>query len=156
MRARTPGTRGPQPFSQPALPQHGAGEESWGPGLGPFTPYWLCDLEEMVSSSGPYPGLCREGMWPTPLSPSNAWVAWEGQHILQTSVPAFTPSITATGPLEERQIAYVCREALTVAGPLRLFIPEVPRSRGQGAQLAWPVCVRVCGGVGGVPQAALA
>ncbi|XP_010836401.1 PREDICTED: mitogen-activated protein kinase kinase kinase kinase 2 [Bison bison bison] len=35
----------------------------------------------------------------------------------------------ATGPLEERQIAYVCREALKVAGPVGLFTPLVPRSR---------------------------
>lgn len=35
--------------------------------------------------------------------------------------------LSATGPLEERQIAYVCREALKVAGPVRcphLWSPE--------------------------------
>lgn len=47
-----------------------------------------------------------------------------------------TPSISATGPLEERQIAYVCREALKVARPIRLLTAPTPRSRGQGAQLA--------------------
>uniref|UniRef100_A0A8C2R7Y8 Non-specific serine/threonine protein kinase n=1 Tax=Capra hircus TaxID=9925 RepID=A0A8C2R7Y8_CAPHI len=35
----------------------------------------------------------------------------------------------ATGPLEERQIAYVCREALKVAGPVGLLTPLIPRSR---------------------------
>lgn len=84
--------------------------------------------------------------WPTPLLPSSACcfphTEWP-QHLPQTPVPALTPSISATGPLEERQIAYVCREALKVAGPIRLLTPQ---SRGAvGREPSWPVC----GGGGG-------
>lgn len=54
-------------------------------------------------------------------------------------MPALTPSISATGPLEEQQIAYVCREALKVAGPLELLSPSIPRSWA-GSPVGWCVC----------------
>lgn len=60
-------------------------------------------------------------------------------------MPALTPFLSATGPLEELQIACVCREALKVARPVRLLTRPIPRSSGQGAQLA-----SVLGG--GVPR----
>lgn len=75
-------------FSQPALPQHGAGEKSWGPRLCPFsTPHWLCGpsslltgcvtLRETVSFSGLcIPGCAGRGC---------------GQHLFHLAVPAAFP-----------------------------------------------------------------
>lgn len=78
---------------------------------------WLCDLERIaVLLWAQYPGL----MWLASLSCGGACsfplrrVAWEGHHIPQAPSPALILSVSATGPLEERQIAYVCREALKV------------------------------------------
>ena len=86
--------------------------------------------------------------------PYTGWSLGGSAYHPQTPKPALTPSIAATGPLEERQIAYVCREALKVAGPVGLLTPWSPGA-GQAAQQA-PVCVGVgWGGVGGVPQAEL-
>lgn len=58
-------------------------------------------------------------------------------------------------PWRSGQIAYVCREALKVAGPRRTAHTPHPQEQGRQPKQA-PVCVGVgWGGVGGVPQAEL-
>lgn len=64
-------------------------------------------------------------------------MAWGGSAYPPDLHASPYPSVSATGPLEERQIAYVCREALKVAGPIRLLTPQRPGAVGR--EPSWPV-----------------
>uniref|UniRef100_A0A8B9YUJ6 Protein kinase domain-containing protein n=1 Tax=Bos mutus grunniens TaxID=30521 RepID=A0A8B9YUJ6_BOSMU len=129
-----------------------------GPALGPSPLlHWLCDLEKnAVLLWAVYPTLCRKGCGQLSFRQQCLLLPLHRVELGGSAYPARPqaspyPSIAATGPLEERQIAYVCREALKVAGPVGLFTPLVPRSRAgspAGPCVGW-------GGVGGVPQAEL-
>lgn len=152
VRARTPGHRGSQPSSHPhrnAGPEGRAGALD----LGPSPLLTSCvTLKEMLSFSGLYiPAYVGRGcgqlpfhqqcllLTPHRVDPGRVSIS------PQTPLPALTPPISATGPLEERQIAYVCREALKVAGPIGLLTPPVPWSRAGS-----PAGQCVCWGVGWV------
>lgn len=71
---------------------------------------WLCDLERDAV-------LLWANITFVVVLAASHYAGWLGRvNISLRLSPALTLSISATGPLEERQIAYVCREALKVLG----------------------------------------